>query len=968
MLLVPAWLFIAKQLQSEKWKRSVISVILIVNIALHLCLTFIPLSNILKDVTHCHRHSSSPLMEELVTPHHDKQWDHFKPILQVPSHSVNITTKKSTLTKEVTTENLSLPPTDGHTPRATYHDTAKQVIDNSNTTTNSHSIVLPISSTKQNNVFLDISTEMPKNMTFFSNVKVISSSTTEPALLSVIISNVSLVTAVKNKLSVLINNQSRPENNKNTFTSTGNERELIQNPIFKEINYSNAHKPTVMNIPVHGESNDMVNFENYSQTLIPQYETGQTDNNIKAMFTLLNRTLSKVYSNHNKKQLHKKLHYETDNSNEEQDDSTGHVPSSESENATGLISTNYKIWQKKSHKSWSEPQNAHLKQKIKYFSQESEDRYVPVISERGNTDDTMFHKTLLPKHPVIPSIQHKYVNRYYVHGKDFRNISQTIPDYSRTVNLEDISNDEHPTNRLQSDIVIRMKGSTESPPDSENQIKPAGVRLWGDYKNVQLLRQYKSGIKMEQAGKKENSLPIRREEVKELSAIRNVQKNMKQEKEFLLHDRQLGRKRVSKSVTSESQEAQQSSTNTLKKFTRKHSAHHTMKHCDKRSTKYKRHETSQFSPYAKAPNYRGTNKPIPKLGTIRRPMVTDSSKPKYYDNNTDLGVDKVIMQWSNKSISMQLWNITTNKLYDTTFSTILLISVLAGVFSKAVTATSSQFFQREDTVKVSEQKPITSQNCHQQVRILLSWGLFGCPLLAALVLATECSFQPRVFLLFSASLFMLTLLVTLFLLQLPGKNWDWKQSYENEGKQSHSLSLQRFGYYISIFFTGFVMACNSEFILWHIETLHGFPYNYQLLYCSYVAFGTLVQALVRSWLQQRQLHVLVNVQDSTNLGNHNAGSAAVDGLWSIGTILLGLHFLAASLLHPAWTLVSLGILQGCSAALLFTTTTSGWWAVGYGLGSLVGGFVVQAHGADWLFWMMACSIFVWSTMVTLCRG
>lgn len=94
----------------------------------------------------------------------------------------------------------------------------------------------------------------------------------------------------------------------------------------------------------------------------------------------------------------------------------------------------------------------------------------------------------------------------------------------------------------------------------------------------------------------------------------------------------------------------------------------------------------------------------------------------------------------------------------------------------------------------------------------------------------------------------------------------------------------------------------------------------------------------------------------------------MDGLCSTGTILLGLHFLAAPLLRPAWTLASLGILQGCSAALLFTTTTSGWWAVGYGLGSLVGGFVVEAYGTDWLFWVMAGSTFVWNTMVTLCAG
>jgi hypothetical protein len=782
MLLVPAWLFIAKQLQSEKWKRSVISMFLIVNITLHLCLTFLPPSNILKDVTHCHGHSLR--MEELVTPHHDKQWDHFKPVGQVPSHTANITLKTPTIKifhgNEVTTANLNLFPIDGQTrlpsvvikqdslPRVVHHDTAKQVSDNSITSHN-HSEVSPISSTKPNNILLAITTEMPKNVSFFPNIRVVSSSTTEQASLSATVSNVRSVTAVKHKLSVLLNDQSRTESNRNTFTSTETS----------------------------------------------QYETGHTNNNSKAMFTLLNRTLSKIHSQHNKLLLQEKLADDRANSDEEWGDSTGQVPDSESdnkkiyhssevfplkkENTTGHISPNYKIWQKKSHKSWSEPWNTHLNQKLNYFKQESEDEYVPVTSERNNTDDIMFHEMWLPKHPVIPRVQHKYINKHYVQGNGFINVPQAKSDYSRTGNLKDTSSDEQSTNRLQPDIVVRMKGSTESPKDSENQIKPTGVRLWGEYKNVpQLLRQYKSGRKMEQAGQKENFLPIRREEVKELSTIRKMQKNMKQEKKFLLHERQLRKKRVSKSATSESQEAEQSSTsstNISKKFTRKHSAHHTIKHRDKRNTKHKRHTASQSSPYAKTLNYRETNKSVPIQGTISRLTVVDSSESKHYDNDTDLGVDKVIMPWSNKNFSMQLWNvITTNKLYDywsTTFSTILLLAVLAEVFSRAVTATSSQFLQCEETVKASEYKPFTSRNCHPQARTLLGWGLFGCPLLAALVLATECSYQPRVFLLFSASLFMLTLLVSLFLLQLPEKNWDWKQDYGNEGKQDHTLSLQR---------------------------------------------------------------------------------------------------------------------------------------------------------------------------------
>lgn len=74
------------------------------------------------------------------------------------------------------------------------------------------------------------------------------------------------------------------------------------------------------------------------------------------------------------------------------------------------------------------------------------------------------------------------------------------------------------------------------------------------------------------------------------------------------------------------------------------------------------------------------------------------------------------------------------------------------------------------------------------------------------------------------------------------------------------------------------------------------------------------------------------------------------------------------MLRPAWVLVFLGILQGSSAALLLPATISRWWTVAYGLGCVVGGFVVEAYGADWLFWMMAGSLFVWSAVVNLCGG
>jgi hypothetical protein len=50
------------------------------------------------------------------------------------------------------------------------------------------------------------------------------------------------------------------------------------------------------------------------------------------------------------------------------------------------------------------------------------------------------------------------------------------------------------------------------------------------------------------------------------------------------------------------------------------------------------------------------------------------------------------------------------------------------------------------------------------------------------------------------------------------------------------------------------MACNFEYIHWYIETLHGFPYNYQILYSSYITIGALAEAIARLWMQRKHLY------------------------------------------------------------------------------------------------------------------
>jgi len=796
-LLVPAWLFVMKQLPSVSWKRFVTSVFLVVNITLHLCLTFLPTSNILRDVTHCHGHTSYSLVEELVRPLHD----HFKSISQVPSPTANVTMKRPTINIFYANETslpLSMVTKQDSLSTVIYHDIAKQVSDNSNISSQNHSKVLPISSTKEKNDLLESTTETAKNISLSPNIQVMSSSMTEQMFLPEMVKGKSMVSTVNPKLPVLINNESSPESNKNTSTLTGDEIEFTQTPIFKEVNYSSTHKiqkPVTMSTSVCGESNDFENSGNYSHELTSQNKTEHTESGITS-------AAQKAIT-------------------DEQDNKTEQIPCSGSDsekiyhnsevmppiNGTviGHISPNDKIWHHRSHTSWSEPWNAHSNHKPHSPKQESEERYVPVTSKRNKIDDTTFYETWPQKHAVLPLVQHRYLEKNHARGNNLKNDTQATSDYKITGNLEDYSSDEQSTNRLQPDIAGRTEDLVESPQEFENQInvpnKSANVKLWGEHQHhLPHHRKFKSRRKMEQAEQEERTLPTTTEELKDLSAVRRMQKNMKQKEEFYPHEGQLRRKRVSRPATFKSQEAKHLTRNISKKLTRNHPTHHTTKHYGKRNTKHKRSKAMQSSPYAKNLRYRRkreTKEAYPMQGTIRRLMFVDSSKSKHYDeDDTNLQLDKDIIPQSDKNISMLLWNvIRIYKLPDywsTTFITILLLAVLAEVFSRAITATSSQFLQYKEPVKASGHKPMTSQNSSQQIYALLGWGLFGCPLLAALVLATECSYQPRVFLLFSTGLFMMNLLVSLFLLQLPSKNWDWKlQDCENERKQGHTSLLQR---------------------------------------------------------------------------------------------------------------------------------------------------------------------------------
>ena len=750
-LLVPAWFFITKQLQSVSLKRFVMSVFLVLNITLQLYLIYLPPSHLLQDVTHCHGHTSFAPMEELVEHHHNKEWNHFTLTTHMPSHDANVKTERQTTnsfhTNEATTAYLQLSATDRHTslspsviikqnslPRVIHYDTEHNISNSSSVSSHNHFKVLTESSAKQNNFSLDSLTQITKNIKLSQNVRFMSSPTTEKSFLPVTESDGSLLPTVKHKSKVLI---------------------------------------------------------------------------INASSTLLNRTQSKIHSEYKKILLNEKSTNQKANTDEKHNNSTEQMPNSGSDSeklynsskvlspkngsVIGHIFPMNKTWHHWSHVSRSEPWNAHSDKELYYFKQYSEQQNVPGTSKNDKRGNTKLHVTRLPKYSVIPWILPQIMKKYYVQGSGFRNVPQATSSYSRIENSEESSSNEQSTNRLKADTVVSVEDSVENPQESENKInitiEPADLTLWTEYQrpHLQLLRKYKSGRKTEKAKQEGNTLSTTGEGGGDLPAARIIQKNIKQQKKIDPHERYLRFKRVSPSSTRKSQEAETFSRNIAKKLNRKHSTHRTIQQYDVNARKHRRHEST-------CSNCRETQVVIPLQGTIRRLMSTDSSKSVHYDDGTDLQVDKVIMPWSFRNILTQLWNITIDKLpsyWSTTFSTILILAVFTDVFSTATTTTSSQYLQFDKITKVSENRPVRWQNSFLQVFTLLGWGLLGCPLLAGLVLATECSYQPRVFLMLSTGLFVMTLLV-LFLLRLPGKNRDLKLwDYVNKEKQGHISLLQR---------------------------------------------------------------------------------------------------------------------------------------------------------------------------------
>jgi len=700
-------------------------------------------------------------MEELVEHHHNKQWNHFKLTKHMPSHDANVMTEGQTTnafhTNEETTAYLHLSATDRHTslspsmiikqnslPRVIHHDTEHNVSNNSSISSHNHFKVLIEPSAKQNNLSIDSISQITKNIKLSQNVRFMPSPTTERSFLPVTGSDGSLVPAVTYKSEVLIINASSYLLNRTQSRIHSEYKKILLN-----------EKTTNQKASTNEKHNNNNNNNNNSTEQIPDSES-------------------------NSEKLYK----------------VSKILSPKKESVMGHLIPMKKTLHHWSHVSRSEPWNAHSDKELYNFKQYSEQQNVPATSKKNKTGNAKVHETWLPKYSAFPWALPKIMKKCYIQGSGCKNVSQATSSYSRIENSEDSPSDEHSTNRLQSDTVVRVEDSVESPQESENKInstiKPINLTLWTEYQSslFQLLRKYKSGRKTEKAEQEDNHLSTSGEGGGILPTARIMQKTVKQQKETDAHERYLRFRRASPSATHKSQRAVPFSRNIAKKLNRNHSTHHTIQQYDVTALRHRRHK----SRCSKTLNCGETKVSIPMQGTKRRLMSADSSKSVHYDDGIDLQMDKVIMPWSFGNISTQLWNITIDKLpsyWSTTFSTILILAVFTDVFSTAATATSSQCLQFDEITKASGNRPTRLQNNFLQVFTLLGWGLLGCPLLAGLVLATECSYQPRVFLMLSTGLFVITLLA-LYLLRLPGKNRDLKpQDYTKKERQGHISLLHR---------------------------------------------------------------------------------------------------------------------------------------------------------------------------------
>ncbi|XP_049853962.1 uncharacterized protein LOC126335095 [Schistocerca gregaria] len=267
-------------------------------------------------------------------------------------------------------------------------------------------------------------------------------------------------------------------------------------------------------------------------------------------------------------------------------------------------------------------------------------------------------------------------------------------------------------------------------------------------------------------------------------------------------------------------------------------------------------------------------------------------------------------------------------------------------------------------------------------QVLVGWSLVVCPLVAVVAALSPCPFQITAHMAIAAALTFCALLLLPLVAPVSRsrKRKPSKPSYRKTYEDMHATLLTRFSFSLRMGITGFITACNMEFMMWYMEAQETFSHNYEYLYCGYSATASITQFLLNRVLRKRTEageDAESESDDETGGGRWQLLRTEVTGhqrwwwLWEAGTLLLGVEQLAAQL-QPVWVLPPLlGTLQGAGSALSSGGTVGSArmsYGIGYGCGCMVAGFIVQKWGAAVLFQVLSLGTSACAAVAAIIRG
>ncbi|XP_049801067.1 uncharacterized protein LOC126236062 [Schistocerca nitens] len=267
-------------------------------------------------------------------------------------------------------------------------------------------------------------------------------------------------------------------------------------------------------------------------------------------------------------------------------------------------------------------------------------------------------------------------------------------------------------------------------------------------------------------------------------------------------------------------------------------------------------------------------------------------------------------------------------------------------------------------------------------QVLVGWSLVVCPLVGVAAALSPCPFQITAHMAAAAALTFCALLLLPLVAPVSRsrKRKPSKPSYRKTYEDMHATLITRFSFSLRMGITGFITACNMEFMMWYMEAQETFSHNYEYLYCGYSATASITQFLLNRVLRKRTEageDAESESDDDTGGGRWQLLRTEVTGhqrwwwLWEAGTLLLGVEQLAARL-QPVWVLPPLlGTLQGAGSALSSGGTVGSArmsHGIGYGCGCLVAGFIVQKWGAAVMFQVLSLGTSACAAVAAIIRG